>query len=85
MKGEHFVVKLKKIVYFNNQCMYNLSDLPIRLPIVIGESEWCLMEEKIITYLTTLILSIIFPITRWVAIEMHSNSPPEFTIATDNR
>ena len=24
----------------------------IRLPIVIGESEWCLMEQKIINYLT---------------------------------
>ena len=34
----------------------------IRLPIVIGESEWCLMEHKIINYLTTIILSILFPI-----------------------
>ena len=36
----------------------------IRLPIVIGELEWCLMTQKIINSLTTIILSILFPLTR---------------------
>ena len=31
------------------------------------------MEQKFINYLTTIILSILFPIARWAAIEMHSN------------
>ena len=48
----------------------------IRLPIVIGQQEWCLMTQKIklINYFTTIILSILF--------EMPSNSPPKFPIAT---
>ena len=45
----------------------------IRLRIVIGEP----------LSLTTIILSILFPLTWWVTIEMPSNSPPKFTIATD--
>ena len=40
------------------------------------------MEQKIINYLTTIILSILFPLARWVPIEMHSNSPPQFPIVT---
>ena len=35
--------------------MYDLSDLPIRLPDVIEEPEKCLMEQKIINSLTTII------------------------------
>ena len=53
----------------------------IRLLIVIGESEWFLMVQKIISSLTTIILSILFPLARWATIEMLSNSPPTFPIA----
>ena len=53
----------------------------IRLLIVIGESEWFLMVQKIIISLTTIILSILFPLARWATIEMLSNSPPTFPIA----
>ena len=28
--------------------MHDVSDLQIRLPIVIGEPEWCLMAQKMI-------------------------------------
>ena len=55
----------------------------IRVPIVIGESEWCLMAHKIINYLTTIILPILFLLARWPTNEMHSKSPPKFPIATD--
>ena len=40
--------------------MYDLSDLPKKLPIVIGESEWCLMAHKIINSPPNIILSIFF-------------------------
>ena len=41
--------------------MYDLSDLPNNVRyIVIGEPEWCLMAQKIINSLTTIILSIVF-------------------------
>ena len=53
----------------------------IRLLIVIGESEWFLMVQKIISSLTAIILSILFPLARWATIEMLSNSPPTFPIA----
>ena len=53
----------------------------IRLLIVIGESEWFLMVQKIISSLTTIILSILFPLARWATIEMLSNSPPTSPIA----
>ena len=32
--------------------------------------------------LTTIILSILFPLARWATTEMPSNSPPKFPIAT---
>ena len=54
----------------------------IRLPIVIGQQEWCLMTQKIINYLTTIILSILFPLAQWASIEMPSNNAPKFPIAT---
>ena len=38
------------------------------------------MEQKIINYLTTIILSILFPIAGWATIEMHSNNPTKFSI-----
>ena len=50
-----FSIPFKYIIYLIYQ---------IRLPIVIGESEWCLMGQKIRNYLTTVILSILFPIAR---------------------
>ena len=53
----------------------------IRLPIVIGESEWFLMVQKMISSLTTIILSIVFPLARGATIKMLSNSPPTFPIA----
>ena len=53
----------------------------IRLLIVIGESEWFLMVQKIISSHTTIILSILFPLAQWATIEMLSNSPPTFPIA----
>ena len=41
--------------------MYDLSDLHTKkLPIVIGEPEWCLMVQQIIHSLTTIILPILF-------------------------
>ena len=40
--------------------------------------EWCLMTQKIINSLTT----IIFPLAPWATIEGPSNSPPTFQIAT---
>ena len=55
--------------------MYTLSDLRNKVP-VIGESEWCLMEQNII------ILSILFPLAQWATIDMHSNSPSKFQITT---
>ena len=39
------------------------------------------MTPKIINYLTTIILSILFPLARWMTIERPSNSPPTFPIA----
>ena len=53
----------------------------IRLPIVIREPEWCLMAHKMIHFLTTIILSILFLLARWTTIEMPSNSPLKFPIA----
>ena len=50
----------------------------IRLAIVIGEPEWCLMAHKVLNSLTTIILSSLFPLAQWVTIEMPSNSPPKF-------
>ena len=38
------------------------------------------MEQKIINYLTTIVLSILYPTAWWATIEMHSNSPPKFPI-----
>ena len=71
----------KKIMFDIN--MYDLSDLPKSyLSIVFGELECCLMAQKIINSLTTIILSILFPLTRWVTIEMPSNSSPTFPITT---
>ena len=61
--------------------MYDLSDLP-NLPIVFGEPEWCLTTQEIINYLTTIILSILFPLARWETIARPSNSPSTFPIAT---
>ena len=54
----------------------------ILMLLVTGESDWCLMERKIINYLTTMILSILFPLAWWATIEMHSNSPPNFQIVS---
>ena len=64
--------------------MYDLSDIEIhqkRLPIVIGEPEWCLMAQKVINSLTTMIMSILFSIAWWETIKMSSYSPPKFAIA----
>ena len=57
----------------------------IKLPIVIGETEWCLKAHKIINYLTTMnyiLLKILFPLARSATIEMPPNSQPKFLIAT---
>ena len=54
----------------------------IMLPIVIGESELCLMAHKIINNLTTILLSILLSLSSWDTIQMPSNSPPTFAIAT---
>ena len=59
-----------------------MHDLKKKLPIVMGEPEWCLMAHTIINYLTTIILSILFPLARRATIEMPSNSTPKFPIAT---
>ena len=40
------------------------------------------MAQNIINDLTTIILSILFKLDRWVTNEMHSNSPPKFPMAT---
>ena len=40
------------------------------------------MTQIIINDLTTIILSILFPLARWATIEMPSNRPPKFAIAT---
>ena len=50
----------------------------LRLPIVIGELEWCLMACEIIN--SPIILSILFSLARWATIKMPSNSPPKFPI-----
>ena len=57
----------------------------IRLPIVIGEPEWCLMTQEIINSLTTIILSNLFPLAQRATIERPSNSPTAFPIATGDR
>ena len=49
----------------------------IRLPIIIGEP-----AHKIIHSLTTIILSILFPLSQLATIEIPSNSPPKFINAT---
>ena len=61
--------------------MYDLSDLPNKVTFVIGEPDWCLMALKIINYLTTRILSILFPLARWVTIEIPSISPLKWETA----
>ena len=40
------------------------------------------MAHTIINSLTTIILTIFFPLTQWATIEMTSNSPQKFQIAT---
>ena len=50
----------------------------IRLPIVIGEPEWCLMTQKIINSLTAIILLILVPLAWWATSEMSSNSQAKF-------
>ena len=60
--------------------MYNFLIYQIRLPIVIEELEWCLMEQKIMNYIATIILSVLFPLARWATIEMHSNRAQKFPL-----
>ena len=52
----------------------------IRLPIVIGELEWCLMGQASLISLATIILVILFPLVLLATIEMPYNSPPKFSI-----
>ena len=53
--------------------MYDLSDLPLMLAIVNGEPVWCLMTQKIINSLTTIIVSILFPLARFQCPTIISN------------
>ena len=62
--------------------IYLIYQIRLRVPIVIKEPEWCLMTQKIINDLTTIILSNLFPLARWATIERPSNSQPTFPIAT---
>ena len=63
--------------------MYNLSDNVTycnwRIGMVFNGTENHKLSH------TTIILSILFPIARWATIEMHSNSPPKFTIVVGER
>ena len=42
----------------------------------------CLMAQTILNYLTTIILSILFPLARWATIKMPSNNPPNSVMAS---
>ena len=61
--------------------MYDLSDLPNKITYCNWRIEMVLMIQKIISTLTTIILSILYPLARRATIERLSNSPPTFLIA----
>ena len=65
--------------------MCDISMYDLSVPNKISYCNWrigmVLMVQKIISSLTAIILSILFPLARWATIEMLSNSPPTFPIA----
>ena len=61
--------------------MYDLSDLPNKVTYCNWRIGMVLMLQKMISSLTIIILSILFPLARWATIEIFSNSPPTFPIA----
>ena len=74
-----FIYYMLSIFYMTTYLILKLTTQ--MLPIVIGEADWCLMPQKMINSVTNIILSIIFPLARWTAIEMPSNKPPILPIA----
>ena len=66
--------------------MYDLSDLPNKVTYCNWRTGMVFNDtEKIINSLTTIILSILFPLAWWSTIERPSNSPPIFPIAAGER